>query len=339
MAAVATADTALKSDEHLILFPALAQVTPDGRELELTVRGWIFEPERRAATLATVQRLLDIPDEELAGDGGRIFQDRARPFLYDNERGKRVELVIGAHTMASARSDANGHFSTTMRVPRADTSGVLSVTASLGVDRDPQIAPVYVLENGGISVISDIDDTIKVSDVTDRKALVRNTFLEPFQPVAGMADVYRAWSARGASFHYVTASPWQLFTPLAQFTRDHGFPAGSFHMKSFRVKDRTFFSLFASPIQYKLDTIEPLLQRFAGRRFVLVGDSGEKDPEIYGQLARKYPGQIAAVYIRELGSDDAQSPRYRAAFAGVPASRCQVFHDPREVLDALPWPP
>ena len=66
--------------------------------------------------------------------------------------------------------------------------------------------------------------------------------------VPGMAEAYDRWSkAGGVTFHYVSASPWQLFAPLEGFVRSNGFPAGSFNLKSFRWKDRSFFDLFKSP--------------------------------------------------------------------------------------------
>src|SRR5205807_10385096 len=145
---------------------------------------------------------------------------------------------------------------------------------------------IRLLPQTGISVISDIDDTIKISDVRDRKELLRNTFCRPYCPVPGMAQRYRSWDkSADARFHYVSASPWQLYIPLAAFIRSNGFPEGTFQLKLFRWKDQTFFDLFRSPEKYKMTAIKPLFERFPHRKFVLVGDSGEKDPETYAALA------------------------------------------------------
>jgi phosphatidate phosphatase APP1 len=130
-------------------------------------------------------------------------------------------------------------------------------------------------------VISDIDDTIKITQVRDRRATLRNTFLRPFEPAPGMAEFCQNLArSNHAEFHYVSASPWQLYLPLAEFVRSNGFPSGTFVLKKFRWKDRSFLSLFADPEKYKSAVIEPLLKRFPNRRFVLIGDSGEL-PEIY----------------------------------------------------------
>ena len=90
---------------------------------------------------------------------------------------------------------------------------------------------VQLLEPTGFSVVSDIDDTIKVSQVLDKGELLANTFIRPYREVTGMATQYRQWAKHGAAFHYVSSSPWQLFQPLMNFMETSGFPAGDFHLK------------------------------------------------------------------------------------------------------------
>ncbi|MGH8248899.1 MAG: phosphatidate phosphatase App1 family protein, partial [Gammaproteobacteria bacterium] len=188
--------------------------------------------------------------------------------------------------------------------------------------------PLVLLRDSGISVISDIDDTIKISQVRDKRELVQNTFCRPFQPAPGMAATYQRWAAQGAQFHYVTASPWQLYEPLGEFVRRNGFPAGTFHMKSFRAKDSSFLGLMKSPERYKPPVIEELFRQFPNRRFVLVGDSGEKDPEIYGALARKHPRQVARILIRDVTDEPRADARYRKAFRELSDGLWQVFQKP-----------
>jgi len=184
---------------------------------------------------------------------------------------------------------------------------------------------VQLLTPEGLSVISDIDDTIKVSIVTDKRELLANTFLREFREVPGMARAYGRWAEAGAAFHYVSSSPWQLYPALSTFMARTGFPPGAFHLKSFRLKDRTFFDLFAAPEDTKIPTIESILAAYPGRRFVLVGDSGEKDPEVYGTIARRHRGQVAHVFIRDVSPQNEQGERFAAAFSGFPESSWTVF--------------
>ena len=69
---------------------------------------------------------------------------------------------------------------------------------------------IYVLAARGVSVISDIDDTIKISKVLSKRALLKHTFYSYFKPVNGMNELYQRWSEQFCQFHYVSASPWQL---------------------------------------------------------------------------------------------------------------------------------
>lgn len=73
------------------------------------------------------------------------------------------------------------------------------------------------------------------------------------------------------------------------------------------------------PHDYKIRTIASILGNSRGRHFVLVGDSGEHDPESYGQLARDFPDRIDAIYIRNISADECS--RYKAAFKDVPPEK------------------
>lgn len=69
-------------------------------------------------------------------------------------------------------------------------------------------------------------------------------------------------------------------------------------MRTFRFKDSSFFDMFSSPIHAKRRLITPIMKRFPKRKFILVGDTGEKDPEVYGEFAREFEGQVKAIFIR-----------------------------------------
>jgi phosphatidate phosphatase APP1 len=133
----------------------------------------------------------------------------------------------------------------------------------------------------------------------------------------------------------VSASPWQLHQPLADFCRREGFPAGTFHMKLFRLKDSSALSLLASQEGYKTEVIEKILADFPLRRFTLLGDSGEQDPEVYGAAARKHPQQIEHIFIRNVGGRGSEPVRFQKAFEGIPAARWKVFDKPEELPEAL----
>lgn len=333
---------AISADETVLLYPAMARSVPGGWEVEW--QGSIFEAEARGVSTIVLRGLLGLGGVEMTDAEEKIFQERSRLFLVDNERRKTIRVQLGQQSWKLGRSGADGRFASRQflgsnQIAAAWLTNSQEVHVPLRLDESGGRmvdGEVHLVASRGWSVVSDIDDTIKISEVLNRDALLRNTFCRPFKPVPGMADVYQSWAAReGAVFHYVSASPWQLYQPLAGFVRSNGFPAGTFHMKEFRLKDRTATAILTSPEKYKPGVIEPLLRKFPRRQFVLVGDSGEKDPEIYASLARKYPKQIRHVFIRDVTSEDASAPRYEQVFRGIATNRWRIFREAGEIKDAV----
>ncbi|KAJ2390901.1 hypothetical protein H4S02_001605, partial [Coemansia sp. RSA 2611] len=159
----------------------------------------------------------------------------------------------------------------------------------------------HLVEPQGVSVVSDIDDTIKASNITaEKRILLETVFARPLEPVPGMAALYRRWYAQGAEFHYVSNSPWQLYPALDGFFRHARFPPGSAHLRAFDPNDLLSVSNYTGTPQLKRDTIESLFATFPQRRFVLVGDCGEQDLETYTDLARRFPGRVLRIFVRDL---------------------------------------
>jgi hypothetical protein len=322
----------LKSDEEARLLPGVGWRS--GASWIVPMHAWVFEPELdspvRGAALAALRAALELPPE---AESSALFLERARAFFYDNESGKRLVVRIGDERHLLDATGADGHSETELRVAAAAVApgpgGAVAVRVEPRAGDERRFAgELLLLPDSGLSVISDVDDTIKISEVRDKQKLLANTFLRPFAAVPGMADAYRRWAAQGAAFHYVSASPWQLFDPLRGFLGEAGYPSGSMHMKQFRWKDQSFFSLFLDPVAYKQPILDGLISRYPQRRFVLVGDSGEKDPEVYAAIYRLHPTQVVGIHIRDVTGEGRDAPRYAVAFAGVPAERWTLFTDP-----------
>ena len=340
LAALPCRASEIKSDEEIVFFPTAARLAADGAAWVLPIHAWVFEPEAeslwRRATLKALTESLGLEEEDTASD---IFKRRARWLMVDNERGKSLKITLAPGAFLPGVTAANGQLKSELRLTRLapgeePASRWLEFTARLpdGDDRSFQ-GRIQLVAPRGLSVISDIDDTVKVSEVTDKRALLVNSFLKPFAAVPGMAEAYGRWAAGGAVFHYVSSSPWQFYPELADFMAAAGLPAGSFHLRAFRFRDESFFNLFASSEETKPPQIEALLAAFPGRDFILVGDSGEKDPEIYGEIARKHPGRIAAIYIRRVTPEAAEDARYLEAFADLPPGLWLLFDDPAILAD------
>jgi len=339
--AVVAGSDQIKKDETVILFPTTAWL--EGDVWHIDIHGWVFEPEhdstKRRALMGLLRRSLGLASDAAESS---TFRVRAWPFLVDNERGKRVTVRLGDRSHVLDESGVNGHFESTFEVATGDIEATM--------ERDGQgrrwvtlqaVLPakdgrdfrgrVELIAPDGLSVVSDIDDTIKITEVADKKALLANTFLRDFRPVPQMAELYEQWAKQGASFQYVSASPWQLYEALQAFLVNAGYPAGSLHMKQFRWKDSTFIDLFTSNYEGKVKAIGSLIDRYPGRTFILVGDSGEDDPEVYGELARRYPARVVRVLIRQVAAGPVDSKRMKTAFDGVPSDRWTVFREPGDL--------
>lgn len=333
---------AVSADETVLLYPALGRSAPGGWEIQWS--GVVYEQEKRPVTSFLARQLFGLSGLTMSADEEAVFAERSRLFMVDNERRKTIRARLGDESWTLGRSGANGRFGSRQFLGSNHVHAAwfaspqrfdVPLLLEAGGGRITNVE-VHVIGDEGLSVVSDIDDTIKISEVLNHEALLKNTFCRPFVSVPGMSETYRIWAAQhGAAFHYVSASPWQLYLPLSEFVRSNGFPAGTFHMKEFRLKDRTATAMLASPEKYKPGVIEPLLRQFPRRQFVLVGDSGEKDPEIYALLARRFPRQVRAVFIRDVTGEDAAAARYQKVFGGMGTNRWCIFRDPSEIRARL----
>lgn len=337
----------IKDDETVIFFPTYGSENADGTSWDIPVHAWIFEMEEdslfRRGTIKLFAKAIGL---ESSDEKNAFFKERARYFLVDNERGKKpsVELLEVAYRLR--KSSPNGHSKNHLRVPASAIEGYLKKPQGAIPTLDFKLlhdsksrglvrGRVFLLPQAGVSVVSDIDDTIKISEVGDKRALLRNTFLREFEAVPGMAKRYTQWADTGASFHYISASPWQLYPALSEFLDNSSFPQGTFHLKSFRWKDTSFFNLLKSSAKIKTKAIEELITKYPKRRFIFVGDSGEKDPELYAALALKYPSQVIHVFIRNTAGENSNPERFETAFQALPKNFWTVFSSAEELPSDL----
>jgi phosphatidate phosphatase APP1 len=340
-AAVQTSN--IRSDHEIVFFPAVAQaVSAAGKNWDVEIRGCVYENEKHRLALAMLREALAINRVNLTKAEADNFNWRTRLFMVEHESGRKIVIRIGGERFTTTKTKSNGEFSAKIRLSDEEVQKLGSEPVEFQAvlpakDHRSFKGTIFFAPADGITVISDVDDTIKVTDVLNHRTALKNTFLEPFKAVPGMARLYTTWATNhGAQFYYISASPWQLFLPLTDFLHDNGFPIGVFCLKEFWLMDKTRYSIFENPQQYKPPLIEPILKSYPERKFVMVGDSGERDPEIYGDLARAYRKQIEHIFIRDVTGDSVRSARYALAFRELPASIWTLFHDPAKIADFKP---
>ncbi|CAJ1460619.1 unnamed protein product, partial [Effrenium voratum] len=213
-------------------------------------------------------------------------------------------------------------------VDAASEGGILNFTVLLPEDKSRKIeaisarASALLIPPEGVLVISDIDDTVKVTEVfLGKDSVVRNTFLEEFRPVSGMVNLYRSWAEEfGAAFAFVSNSPPELQEPLREFLVNSGFPKAPVFLRPLGGSKE-------ERANFKEMQISELLRQYPRKKVVLVGDSGERDPIVCAELLRRHPVQVIKVLIRQVSPDMLVD---KEIFAGIPEDRWQVFSDPAE---------
>ncbi|KDE07402.1 hypothetical protein MVLG_02269 [Microbotryum lychnidis-dioicae p1A1 Lamole] len=160
-----------------------------------------------------------------------------------------------------------------------------------------------VAHDGGVRVISDVDDTCKHSQVVEgTKTLFRNVFVRELYEVQvpGMSSWFRKMEAQQCAFHYVSNSPWELWPVIRTFLDLAKFPKGSVTLKEYGGAGSALAKLWEEPGMRKRANVENIIKEFHHSQFILIGDSGEQDLELYTQLASEYPDHILAIYIRDV---------------------------------------
>lgn len=115
-----------------------------------------------------------------------------------------------------------------------------------------------------------------------------------------MAAWYQRMQKLGVHFHYVSNSPWELWPVISAFLRAAAFPSGSVNLKEYGGASSAIAKLWEDPGARKRAGVENILKEFPHSKFLLVGDSGEQDLNLYVALACQYPENVLAIYIRDV---------------------------------------
>ena len=165
---------------------------------------------------------------------------------------------------------------------------------------------VKITEPKGVSIISDVDDTIKHSSIgSGAREIFRNAFIRDLSDLTidGVKEWYNTMYDMGVGVHYVSNSPWQLFPVLVSFFRLAGLPPGSYHLKQYSGMLQGIFEPVA---ERKKGPLEKIMKDFPERKFILIGDSGEADLEVYTDVVLANPGKILAIFIRDVTTPPSQ---------------------------------
>lgn len=214
-----------------------------------------------------------------------------------------VESLAESH-ISQINTDSQGYLD--LVTTRNISAGTHTVTCKVN-HRSSVSAPLFISPYGApVGIISDVDDTIMVSQVPNiPRAAVNLLFVSPHNrsSVPGMSVFYNriADLFPGAPFFYLSTSPWNVEGSIRQLIRSHGFPQGPILLRDIDPRPKTFIP---SGVQHKLEFAQQLMSDFPQMKFILLGDDGQHDPTTYARLTKLYPGRILAIGIRQLTTDE-----------------------------------
>lgn len=236
-----------------------------------------------------------------------------RRFESDEIPGLRVQAHFQDQTV-TATTDEEGyfHFILPVRQPLDPTalwhSVELTVPPQVLLSQPPP-APIKgrVLVPGpdcDFGIISDIDDTILITGATNLLTMARLTFLRspstrlPFNGVTAFYQALHEGGKQPRPIFYVSSSPWNLYDFLVDFMAIHQIPAGPLLLRDFGFKRER--SPESSHQNHKVTQIERIMSTYPQLPFILIGDSGQHDPEAYTEIVARHPRQVLAIYIRDV---------------------------------------
>ena len=261
-------------------------------------------------------------------DTDRIWHNIANMYrrFESDEIPKARVLASFQEVVQEVTADEEGFFDVTMElsvsVPAGLGWGQISLDLlepKLPEDGNPgAVGRVLIVSpEAEYGIISDIDDTVVHTGVPNRLKMARTVFLKNAysrKPVKGVPPFYRALQAgklgKGQNpLFYVSSSPWNLFDHFQEFFQIHDIPSGPITLRNWGIERQSLLAI--KNRKFKLAAIREILGRFPELRFVLIGDSGEEDTEVYSEVMRLHPGQILIAYIRKVRDDPSRSEEIR----------------------------
>ncbi len=266
---------------------------------------------------------------------GRVLEDEGfRPSM-DSERrwrnvvaflkrlesdeipGARLRATFGGSSVETL-SDSEGYFSVEFKV-RGLPPGWHEIQLQLLDFPATETGRVLVpAPDADFGVISDLDDTVIQSDVTRKLHMLARlacSNAHTRKPFQGIAAFYRALHKGRNPFFYVSKSPHNLYSPLVEFLEHQQLPAGPLLLRDYGLRMKK---------DHKGRAIENILATYPALRFILIGDSGEQDPEIYADILSRFPERIRVIYIRSIDRSPARLKAIKNLAAQVASTRCQL---------------
>ncbi|CAD6575232.1 MAG: hypothetical protein ASARMPRED_007136 [Alectoria sarmentosa] len=296
--------------------------------------------------VASIADTLGLADGEGRAQAEKTIAHRLKPFVETIAPARFVNILLPDGTVEKLGPGGRSAVS---------QQTIISIQDHLDGDSaeipatNPEVTPhgpmlTHFAEPGGWLMVSDIDDSIKITMTPSPIGILRSTFVSNPTPIAGMPELYaQIATSLNPTWFYLSASPYNLYPFLRPFLHQY-YPKGTTILRDASWMDLGGFlaSLTQGTETYKRTRIEEIHTWLPKRKVLCVGDSTQTDPEAYGDICRKYKGWVKAVFIRKVtdvaemkDTDKNSDKRFEKAFREVPREIWRTFEDPQELYEAV----
>ena len=161
-------------------------------------------------------------------------------------------------------------------------------------------ATSYLVPTAGLTIISDIDDILRITQIYEPKNGLLNSFAKAYVPWMNMPDIYANWSKSipDFHFHYLTTTPEQVTRNYMDFIYKT-YPGGSFDTRPLNFSD------VSATLSIRKFLLEKIFQTYPQRKFILVADTSNSDVmKDYPAMATEFPGQVQCIFLRNTSATD-----------------------------------
>ena len=190
-------------------------------------------------------------------------------------------------------------------------------------------ATAYLVPTTGLSIISDIDDILRITEIYQPKQGLLNSFARPFVQWKNMPDIYANWSRSipDFHFHYLTTTPEQVTRNYMDFIYKT-YPGGSFDTRPLNFSD------VSATLSIRKFLLEKIFATFPERKFILVADTSNSDVmSVYPLMLKDHPNQVQCIFLRNTSATDPgdKFPYDTKGFKGLDTNKFMFFKVPDDL--------
>lgn len=301
----------------------LDRVLPKGPEVGTALSIKLYRSYGDTQNLRIWGRVIEREDDTFASENDSKWQNfwrNVKNISVDEVEGVKVRFFVNGETF-DITSNTEGMLEVNVRPKQPLSVGQHTLYAALVVGQDYHASrvstPLTIHDHNEqrLGIVSDIDDTLVRSDVSEKikavsRLLLNNAYNS--EPIPGTAALMRALEARdgkqNGDVFYLSGSPLNYADRIHAYLDYQKYPMGPVNLKKWGFSEND-----DNPIQqsdYKIRKLRELFNFYPQKPFVLFGDSSEVDTEIYTQIAQEFPGRVKAIFINNVNDQDPTDSRF-----------------------------